>query len=68
VDVEGHGELDVTIDAGTVREYRERFARLRQGLSRAARRAGASFVHVTAGPSPRDVARTLAAAGILEPR
>ena len=68
VDVEGRGELDVTIDAGAVREYRERFGRLRQGLSRAARRAGASFVHLIAGAPPREVARTLAAAGILEPR
>ena len=68
VDVEGHGELDVTIDARTVQEYRARFNRLRQGLSRAARRAGATFVHVIAGGSPRDVARLLADAGILEPR
>jgi uncharacterized protein (DUF58 family) len=68
VDVEGRGELDVTIDARTAGEYRERFARLRQGLARAARRAGASFVHVVAGGPPRDVARLLAAAGILEPR
>jgi uncharacterized protein (DUF58 family) len=68
VDVEGHGELDVTIDARTVAEYRVRFSRLRQGLSRAARRSGATFVHVIAGASPRQVARVLAAAGILEPR
>ena len=68
VDVEGHGELDVTIDARTVAEYRARFNRLRQGLSRAARRAGATFVHVIAGASPRQVARVLADAGILEPR
>ena len=68
VDVEGHGELDVTIDARTVAEYRARFSRLRQGLSRAARRSGAIFVHVIAGASPRQVARVLADAGILEPR
>jgi uncharacterized protein (DUF58 family) len=68
VDVEGHGELDVTIDARTVTEYRARFNRLRQGLSRAARRAGATFVHVIAGAPPRQVARVLADAGILEPR
>lgn len=68
VDVEGRGELDVTIDARTVAEYRERFNRLRQGLSRAARRAGAIFVHVIAGSTPRQVARVLAGAGILEPR
>ena len=68
VDVEGHGELDVTIDARTVQEYRVRFARLRQGLSHAARRVGATFIHVIAGGSPRDVARQLAGAGILEPR
>jgi uncharacterized protein (DUF58 family) len=68
VDVEGRGELDVTIDARTVAEYRARFSRLRQGLSRAARRAGAAFVHVTAGMPPRQVARALADAGVLEPR
>ena len=68
VDVEGHGELDVTIDARSVAEYRARFNRLRQGLSRAARRVGATFVHMTAGASPRQVARLLADAGILEPR
>ena len=68
VDVEGRGELDVTLDGRTVQEYRVRFNRLRQGLSRAARRAGATFVHVIAGGSPRDVARVLAGAGILEPR
>ena len=68
VDVEGRGELDVTIDARTVADYRARFNRLRQGLSRAARRTGATFVHVIAGASPRQVARTLADAGILEPR
>ncbi len=68
VDVEGHGELDVTIDARAVQEYRVRFSRLRQGLSQAARRVGATFVHVIAGGSPREVARLLAGAGILEPR
>ena len=68
VDVEGRGELDVTIDDRTVADYRARFNRLRQGLSRAARRTGATFVHVTAGASPRQVARILADAGILEPR
>jgi hypothetical protein len=68
VDVEGRGELDVTMDARTVADYRARFNRLRQGLSRAARRAGATFVHVIAGGTPRQVARVLADAGILEPR
>ena len=68
VDVEGHGELDVTIDARAVREYRERFTRLRQGLARAARRVGASFTHVMAGTSPRALAHALADAGVLEPR
>ena len=68
VDVEGRGELDVTMDARTVADYRVRFNRLRQGLSRATRRAGATFVHVIAGGTPRQVARVLADAGILEPR
>lgn len=68
VDVEGRGELDVTIDARAVQEYRARFNALRQGLSLAARRAGATFVHLTAGMPPRETARALATAGILEPR
>lgn len=68
VDVEGRGALDVTIDVHAVQEYRARFNRLRQGLARAARRVGATFVHVIAGGSPGEVARVLAGAGILEPR
>ena len=66
VDVEGRGELDLVIDDRAVREYRERFNRLRLGLSTGARRAGARFAHVVAGHSIRDVARSLAMAGILE--
>lgn len=66
VDVEGRGEIDLVIDEAAVREYRARFNRLRLGLSSAARRAGACFVHVTAGTPLRDVARQLAAAGVLE--
>jgi uncharacterized protein (DUF58 family) len=67
VDVEGHGEIDLVIDEGAVREYRERFGRLRLALSRAARRAGARFAHVVAEMPIRDVARQLASAGVLEP-
>lgn len=67
IDAEGHGELDVVIDSGTVRDYRERFHRLRLSLSHASRRVGARFAHVIAGPPPATVARQLAAAGILEP-
>jgi uncharacterized protein (DUF58 family) len=66
VDVEGRGELDLMIDDTAVHEYRARFNRLRLGLSRAARRTGARFAHVVAGMPLRDVARGLAAAGILE--
>lgn len=66
VDVEGHGETDLVIDAMTTSEYRARFGRLRQALSRAARRAGAGFAHVLAGNPIRNVARQLAAAGILD--
>ena len=66
VDVEGRGELDLLIDDAAVREYRARFTRLRLALSAAARRAGARFAHVVAGVPPRDVARGLAAAGVLE--
>jgi len=66
VDVEGHGELDLTIDETAIQEYRARFGRLRLGLSRAARRTGARFAYVVAGSPVRDVARALAAAGILE--
>jgi uncharacterized protein (DUF58 family) len=66
VDVEGGGELDLVIDDAAVRDYRARFGRLRLGLSRAARRVGAPFVHVVAGTPVRAVARALAAAGIVE--
>ena len=66
VDVEGRGELDLVIDEAAVRDYRARFNRLRLGLSGAARRVGARFAHVVAGTPVRDVARGLAAAGMLE--
>jgi uncharacterized protein (DUF58 family) len=66
VDVEGRGELDLVIDETAVRDYRARFNRLRLGLSGAARRVGARFAHVIAGTPVRDVARGLAAAGVLE--
>jgi hypothetical protein len=66
VDIEGRGEIDLVIDAAAVRDYRARFNRLRLGLSRAARRAGARYAHVLAGTPIRDVARQLAAAGVLE--
>ena len=66
IDAEGGGELDLVMDPAAVREYRARFDRLRAGLSTAARRAGARFVYVTAGRPVRDVARALAAAGVLE--
>jgi uncharacterized protein (DUF58 family) len=67
IDVEDRGEIDLVLDDATVREYRARFGRLRLGLSRAARRTGARFVHVIAGTPVRDVARSLAAAGVLDP-
>jgi uncharacterized protein (DUF58 family) len=66
IDVEGRGEFDLVIDDAAVRDYRERFGRLRLGLVRATRRAGANFVHILAGTSLRTVARSLAAAGVLE--
>ena len=66
VDVEGRGELDLVIDEAAIRDYRARFSRLRLGLSAAARRVGARFAHVVAGTPVRDVARGLAAAGVLE--
>jgi uncharacterized protein (DUF58 family) len=66
VDVEGHGELDLVLDAAAVRDYHARFARLRLGLSVAARRAGARFAHVLAETPVREAARALAAAGVLE--
>lgn len=66
VDVEGHGELDLVLDEKAIQDYRLRFGRLRQGLSRAARRSGASFAHIIAGTPIRDVARSLATAGVLE--
>jgi uncharacterized protein (DUF58 family) len=67
IDVEGHGEIDMVIDAAAIQDYRARFGRLRLGLSRAARRTGARFAHVLAGTPIREVARGLAAAGVLEP-
>ena len=66
IDVEGRGELDLVIDQQAVADYRARFSRLRLGLSLAARRVGGRFAHVVAGQPVRDVARTLATAGILE--
>jgi uncharacterized protein (DUF58 family) len=66
IDVEGRGELDLVLDPAAVRDYRARFDRLRAGLATAARRAGARFVHVTAGTPVRDVARALAAAAVVE--
>ena len=67
VDVEARGERDLTIDARAAADYQARFARLRAGLSRAARRAGARFACVAAETPLREVAGELAAAGILEP-
>lgn len=67
VDVEGHGELEILLDAGVIDAYRTRFNRLRVGLATAARRAGARFVHLADGGSPRELALSLARAGILEP-
>jgi len=67
IDVEGRGEMDLVIDEAAVREYRARFTRLRLGLSRAARRVGAPFAHLVVGTSLRDMARALAAAGVVEP-
>ena len=65
-DVEGHGELDMVLDERAVQEYRQRFSRLRLGLARASRRAGAGFAHVLAGTPLRAVARTLVLTGVLE--
>jgi uncharacterized protein (DUF58 family) len=67
IDVEGRGEMDLVIDAAAVEAYRARFSRLRLGLARAARRAGARFTHIVSGTPLRGVARSLAAAGIVEP-
>jgi len=66
IDVEGNGELDLVVDGKAAGDYRARFNRLRLGLSRAARRTGARFVHLTAGASLRETARSLASAGALE--
>ena len=59
--------MDLVIDEAAVREYRARFTRLRLGLSRAARRVGAPFAHLVVGTPLRDMARALAAAGVVEP-
>jgi uncharacterized protein (DUF58 family) len=65
-DVEGNGELDIVLDEKAVQEYRERFSRLRLGLARAARRAGAGFAHVVAETPLREMARSLVTTGVLE--
>jgi hypothetical protein len=67
-DVESGEELDLVIDEAAVRDYRARFARLRLGLSQAARRVGAPFAYIVAGTPLRTVARALAAAGVVEAR
>ena len=66
VDVEGRGELDLVIDEQAISDYRARFHRLRLGLATASRRVGGRFAHIVAGRPVREVARTLAAAGVLE--
>jgi uncharacterized protein (DUF58 family) len=66
IDCEGRGEIDVVVDEAAVRDYTARFMRLRQNLSRAARRVGAPFAHIVAGTPLRDVARALATAGVVE--
>jgi uncharacterized protein (DUF58 family) len=66
VDVESGSEIDLMIDDAAIQDYRARFARLRQALSRAARRVGAPFAYVVAGTPVRDIARGLAAAGVVE--
>ena len=67
IDAEDRGAIDMVVDEAAVRDYRARFGRLRLGLSRAARRSGARFIHLAAGLPVRDVARRLAAAGVLDP-
>jgi hypothetical protein len=66
VDVESGGELDLVMDDAAVRDYCARFSRLRLGLVQAARRVGAPFAHLVAGTPMRQVARQLAAAGVVE--
>lgn len=66
IDAEGRGQLDLALDEEAVRDYRARFSRLRSGLSAAARRTGARFTYVSAGLPVREVARGLAAGGVLE--
>jgi len=67
IDVEDRGTIDMVVDDAAVRDYRARFGRLRLALSHAARRSGARFVHLAAGLPVREVARRLAAAGVLDP-
>jgi uncharacterized protein (DUF58 family) len=67
VDIEGNGEEDLVLDANAIREYRDRFNRLRRGLDRASRRAAARFAHVTAGAPLIETARAIASAGVLDP-
>ena len=67
IDVEDRGVIDLVLDEAAVDDYRGRFGRLRLALANAARRSGARFAHVIAGTPIRDVARSLAAAGVLDP-
>ena len=67
VDVESQSGLDLVLDETAVRDYTARFNRLRSGLSRAVRRIGGRFAYLHAGLPVGDVARALAAAGVLEP-
>jgi uncharacterized protein (DUF58 family) len=66
LDVEGHGEFDLVIDEKVVKDYRERFGRLRLALARASRRTGARFAHILAGTPLREITRMLTASGMLE--
>jgi uncharacterized protein (DUF58 family) len=66
IDAEGGGQLDLIPDEQAVKDYRDRFLRLRAGLALAARRAGTAFVPLTAETPLAKTARALARAGIFE--
>jgi len=68
VDCEGDGRLDLELDAAAIARYRERLARLRAAVERAARSAGGSYALVEAAAPETMFRRSLLPQGIVEPR
>jgi hypothetical protein len=68
IDVETQGAVDLLLDRKTVAGYRERLARLQEGLGRSCRCAHGRFVTLIADRGLPSLCRTdLCAAGLLVP-